>query len=44
MEAATIKHDADVKQQEDSPAVQNPEEYDDSEDDSLKWSQYKSLY
>ncbi|XP_014520701.1 uncharacterized protein LOC106777581 [Vigna radiata var. radiata] len=44
VEAATIKHDADVKQQEDSPAVQNPEEYDDSEDDSLKWSQYKSLY
>ncbi|XP_052725316.1 transcription factor TFIIIB component B'' isoform X2 [Vigna angularis] len=44
VEAATIKHDVDVKEQEVSAAVQSPEEYDDSEDDSLKWSQYKSLY
>ncbi|WVZ13164.1 hypothetical protein V8G54_017694, partial [Vigna mungo] len=45
VEAATVKHDADVKQQEDSAAVQSPEENDDSEEeDSLKWSQYKSLY
>ena len=44
MDAATVKHDAEVKEQEDSAPVQSPEEYDDSEDDSLKWSQYKSLY
>ncbi|QCD91795.1 transcription factor TFIIIB component B'' [Vigna unguiculata] len=44
VDAATVKHDAEVKEQEDSAPVQSPEEYDDSEDDSLKWSQYKSLY
>lgn len=45
MEVATIKPDADVKAQEDSVGVQSPEGSDDNEDDdSLKWSQYKSLY
>ncbi|ESW29051.1 hypothetical protein PHAVU_002G039700 [Phaseolus vulgaris] len=42
--ATTIKHDADVKAQEDSVAAESPEKSDDSEDESLKWTEYKSLY
>ncbi|XP_039689748.1 transcription factor TFIIIB component B'' isoform X2 [Medicago truncatula] len=41
--ATTEQDSADVKDQEDPMAYQSPEQFDDSDDDLWKWSQYQSV-